>query len=108
MRRFTTPTMRAKINADLTGCDVHLTFRQGKNKLTITSFEETEVNEGVTTLTFTLTQQMTAMFCNRDSVRVQANIVDQAGHRVATNRKLVRFDENLLNRILEGGDNDAD
>lgn len=104
MRRFTTPTIRAKIDADLTGCDVYLTFRQGKNELTISSFDEIEVSEGVTTLTFTLTQQMTAMFCNRDLVRVRANIVDQAGYRVATSREVMRFGDNDLNRVIERGE----
>lgn len=98
MRRFTTPSFEVSIDADLTGCDVYLTLRQGRRRLDITKFDSVTVNGDVTTLTFTLTQAQSAMFSEKSDVEVQANVKDQAGYRDATDTASFRFGRNILER----------
>lgn len=104
MRRFTTPTVRLTIGgADLTGCDVLLTFRQGGDRITIRADESDDwtVSEDSATGTVTLTQKQTAVFDEGKDVEVQANVVDPNGNRFATGIAHVRFERNVLEVVVE-------
>lgn len=102
MRRYTTPTIIVRIEgADLTGCDVYLTFRQGRREVTVTEFEGMEVGENATSLALTLTQLQTAGFDESKPVEVQANVVDYNQYRAASDIKEVTFGRQLLERERE-------
>ena len=98
MRRYTTPTLTFEIGADLTGCDVWITLRQGRRELTVIEFDAVEVSGGKTYVTLTLTQRQTAAFVMGRPVDVQANIIDSTGHRVASEVRQINVDRQLMER----------
>lgn len=101
MRRFTTPTIVFEVGADLTGCDVYLTLRQGHRELTITDLEDVSVSDGITTFSVTLTQEQSARFADNRLIETQANIVDQSGYRVATDVATISIGRQLMEREAE-------
>lgn len=106
MRRYTTPTIGVTIRgADLTGCDVCLTLRQGRTVLEFSTedFVEVEVGEDSTRVELTLTQEQSAMFDARMPYEVEANVVDSNDFRAATGIKAGRFDRNLKNEVMHHG-----
>ena len=98
MRRFTTPRFEVDVGADLTGCDVYITLRQGRREFDITDFDSVEVNDGVTTFAFTLTQAQSAKFAEGRYVEIQANVIDQAGYRVASDIAKIDMGRQLMER----------
>lgn len=99
MRRYTTPTVALTVSgADLTGCEVLLTLRQGGKRLTLTASDSGDwtVGEGSSTGTVTLAQEQTALFEEGKDVEVQANVIGPDGRRAATGIVLCRFERNLL------------
>lgn len=99
MRRYTTPTIELIIGgADLTGCDVLLTLRQGGKRLTVRVDESDDwtVGDGSASGSVTLTQEQTASFDEGEDVEVQANVIDPNGNRFATEIVRCRFGRNLL------------
>ena len=76
MRRYTTPTIEITIGgADLTGCDVLLTLRQGGKRLTVRADESGDwtVGEDSASGSVTLTQEQTASFDEDEDVEVQGS-----------------------------------
>ena len=105
MRRYTTPTLTVQIQgADLTGCDIWLTFRQGRNEISVKEFESVEIGEDATTLTLSLSQIQTAQFETNSHVYVQANVVDPNGYRAATDIGEVAFGRQLLEVVKTHGE----
>ena len=74
MRRGTTPTITLTVDADLTGHAVEVTFRRPfMEPLTITNdLLYMTVNDGVTTIMLTLTQQQTLAMHGPVEVQVRA------------------------------------
>ena len=104
MRRYTTPTMPFLVEGlDLTGMDVHVTFRQGRRKLDISdplveivTIEQTTY----TRVTVTLTQEQTGRFTT-SPCKVQVNWVAADGSRDATDEKAIDVWPNLLDEVVE-------
>lgn len=96
MRRLSTPTFRVLVHgADLTGCDVYLTLKQGRKTITVKN-PAIEIDGTDATLTVTLTQEQTATFMEGRGVEVQVNAVDYNGYRIPTNIITVQFGRNIL------------
>ncbi len=105
MRRYTTPTLTVQIQgADLTGCDIWLTFRQGRKEVTVRDFESVEIGEDATTLAVPLSQIQTARFAVGEEVHVQANVMDQNGYRAATDLATTTFGTQLLEVVKHYGE----
>lgn len=98
MRRFTTPRFEVDVGADLTGCDVYLTLRQGRREIDVTDFDSVTVDGDVTTLTFTLAQAQSARFSEGREVEIQANVIDQAGYRVSSEIAKIDMGRQLMER----------
>lgn len=96
MRRYTTPRILIKIEgADLTGCTLYLTFRQGRREVTIKDPDMTV--DGTTAYAeVRLSQLQTAKFREDEPVEVEANVIDSNGYRVASDIKETTFGRNLL------------
>ena len=112
MIRYTTPTIPLVVEGkDLTdNLDVYVTLEQEVNRveltkcgtdliLTTTTHEQTTD----TNVSFTLTQEETAMFNLRASVSVQVNWIDASGIRGATEIKTIPVMRNLLDKVIEYG-----
>lgn len=96
MRRYTTPRILVKISgADLTGCTLYLTFRQGRREVTIKD-PDMAVDGTDTYAEVRLSQLQTAKFREDVPVEVEANVVDSNGYRVASDIKEATFGRNLL------------
>lgn len=102
MRRYTTPTVELAVRgADLTGCECWVSITQGASR--IETQAEPELDGEDTTLTVQLTQEQTGML-RQGSARVQVNWIDEGGHRNATTIREVEVDGNLLDRVVEYGE----
>ena len=103
MRRYTTPTIPVRIEgADLTGCDVYMTFRQGRTQVDIGPMSDLAIDGTTATFEVTLTQEQSALFKPRD-ISVEINVIDPSGFRDATAIKTIRADSNLLERVIAHG-----
>ena len=84
MRRGTTPTITATVNADLTGMSVHLAFKVGNNVIVkqgtdITMETETVQSETVTHVSTSLTQEDTLSMRSGKECEVQIRAVQDDG-----------------------------
>jgi hypothetical protein len=96
MRRYTTPRLLIKVSgADLTGCDVYVTFRQGRREHTVKN-PPMQVDGTDAYMEVRLTQMQSARFRHDRPVEVEANVVDFNGYRAATNIAETSFDRQLL------------
>lgn len=96
MRRYTTPRILIKIEgADLTGCDVYVTLRQGLREHTVKN-PPMEVDGTDAYLEVRLTQLQSARFRETKPVEVEVNVVDPNGWRAATDIATVPFGRQLL------------
>ena len=96
MRRYTTPRILIKIEgADLTGCDVYVTFRQGRREHTVKN-PPMQIEGSDTYLEVRLTQLQSARFKHDKPVEVEANVVDSNSYRAATNIVETSLDRQLL------------
>lgn len=95
MIQWTTPThVHTVRGVDLTGFDVYVSYKQGRNELTIPAGEV--AHDGTdTTVTVRLTQKQTGSF-KAGTVKVQINWVTPEGNRDAVLVKSVEVDENLM------------
>lgn len=96
MRRYTTPRIIAKIEgADLTGCDVYFTIRQGLREHTIKN--PPAVLDGTDSyFELRLTQLQSARFRADRPVEVEANVVDSNNYRAGTDIVEHTIDRQLL------------
>lgn len=103
MIQYTTPTNRHIVKGiDLTGCDVWVSYEQGKVELDIKASDVSFDGED-TTLSVTLTQEQTSSF-KVGKVSFQVNWVYPDGSRDATGQKITLMEPNLLNKVVEYGD----
>lgn len=84
MRRGTTPTITATVNADLTGMSVHLAFKVGNSVIVkqgadITMETETVQSETVTHVSTALTQEDTLSMRSGKECEVQIRAVQDDG-----------------------------
>lgn len=84
MRRGTTPTITATVNADLTGMSVHLAFKVGNQVIVkqgtgITMETETVQSETVTHVSTSLTQEDTLSMRSGKECEVQIRAVQDDG-----------------------------
>lgn len=102
MIQYTTPTNRHIIKGiDLTGCDVWVSYEQGKNELDIKATNVSFDGED-TTVAVKFTQEQAASF-KVGAVKYQVNWVYPDGTRDATDQKVTEVVPNLLNRVVEYG-----
>jgi hypothetical protein len=102
MRRYTTPTLSLRVRgADLTDCDVWVSIEQGQ--LSIDRRCECTLDGDDTAIELELTQEQTGAL-RKGSARVQVNWIDEQGHRNATTIKEVDVLSNLLDRVVDYGD----
>lgn len=100
MRPYTTPTYLVKISgADLTGCTIVLTLRQGRTSLNVEEFDSVDVTSEYTNVEFTLTQVQSARFSESEPVDVQANVIDSNGYRVASNIGTIELKRQILREV---------
>lgn len=103
MRRYTTTTQSMTVaGADLTGCDVHVTYRQG-SKLLKKRADSTSFDGEVSTVTVGFSQEETAEF-KVGSAMVQINWISPEGSRAATSQKPVMVEGNLLEEVISFGE----
>lgn len=96
MRRYTTPRIIIKVEgADLTGCDVYITFRQGLREHTVKN-PPMELDGTDAYLEVRLTQMQSARFRHDRPVKVEANVIDYNGYRAATDIVETSIDRQLL------------
>ena len=101
--QYTTPTERAVVEgADLTGCDVWVSFQQGRRELDVKASSVTYDGTD-STVEVPLTQLQTAGF-RPGTVKLQVNWVTSTNERDATILAEVEWGENLLERVVEYGD----
>ena len=98
MRRGTTPTITVTVDTDLTDWSLYLAIAQGDGQPLVLENDRLDVtvNEGVTSLAFTLTQEETLAFDARP-VELQVRAAHD-GTAIATGIKAVP-----VSRILQGG-----
>lgn len=102
MIQYTTPTNRHIVKGiDLTGCDVWVSYEQGKVELDIKATDVTFDGED-TTLSVTLTQEQTSSF-KVGNIKYQVNWLYPDGRRDATTQKATTMEPNLLNRVVDYG-----
>lgn len=100
MRRGTTPTITATVNADLSDMGIHLAFKVGCTLIVKTNDElEITVDGGTTTIKATLTQEETLAMKSGDNCEVQIRAVTAQG-RVAIATSIGSIP---VRRILEEG-----
>lgn len=104
MINYTTPTISLTVEgADLTAFDVYVSIEQGKSELTLSGDALTvtaDQEETKTHISFTLTQEQSAMFSYGHSAYVQVNWINESGVRGATEIKAVRILRNLLDEVI--------
>lgn len=99
MRRGTTPTIRVKVSADLSGLEVHMALKAGALIVKETEDLEIEAGDGCTLITCTLTQADTLALSSDMSCEVQIRAYTSDGAvALATNIGTVP-----VLRILEDG-----
>lgn len=106
MKRYTTPTITVTLQGiDLTGCDIYVTYKQG-SKLTLTIWDVDYEFDGTDSIiSYTLSQEQTAMFKAGSSATIQINWVTPAGKRDATDEKpIASIEENNLKQVLSYGE----
>lgn len=103
MIRYTTPTVRLIIEADLTGTDIYATFKQACREITKKN-PPVMVEDDVSTLVVRFTQEETAGFSDNMPVAVQVNWITPGGTRSATEIAQVRTFANLLDEVVGYGD----
>ncbi len=95
MIQWTTPTHTHTVSGiDLTGFDVWVSYKQGRNELSVLASDVT-YDGSKTSVTVELTQRQTGAF-KADTVKVQINWVTPDGKRDAVKVKSVECDENLM------------
>ena len=105
MRRGTTPTLTVTVDADLSGLNLYLTFKNGSTLLTKTNDDMSIEYEGgqhpSTTITVILSQQDTLSFKSGSVCEVQIRAVDDSGYpAVATTIGTLPVDRILLGGVL--------
>lgn len=109
MIRYTTPSISLTIeDIDLTDKEVYVTLQQGNLKMTKSgadlAINVTPVGESYeSNISFTLTQEESAMFDYSRSCIIQANWIDASGVREATDIQNVSVMRNLLDEVIEYG-----
>ena len=104
MRRGTTPTITVTVDADITDMNIFLAFRNC-GRLLVKSGDELEVSveEGVTTITTTLTQDETLAWRAGTDVEIQVR-AEKLDGTVAIATDIATL---AVERILQGGVLDA-
>ena len=106
-RRYTTPSYDVQVtsDADLTGCDAYVTFRQGRRTVTVklSELDGYAVDGTTASATVTLTQEQTSAFKEGEDVEVQVNVIDQSGHRTASEIATTTFGRQLLETVRAYG-----
>lgn len=101
MRQFTTPTHEIVVEGiDLTGCDVHVTYTQGKYVRDVTV--EPEFDGTDTHLYVPWGQAESGQF-KVGAASVQVNWIYEDGNRNATNDFTFKITKNLLARVISYG-----
>lgn len=104
MRRGTTPTITATVNADLTGLGVHLAFRQKERQPIVKTGDDltVSIDGGVTTVTTVLTQADTLALNEAYPVDVQIRAIGDGGAvALATTIASVEVDRILQEGVLD-------
>ena len=97
MRRGTTPTITLTVDADIHEYTVHVALKNGCNTLILENDRLTmSVSEGVTSVTFTLTQEET-LSLGPGTASVQVRAIHN-GVAVATDIQAVN-----IGNVIEGG-----
>lgn len=106
MINYTTPTIsRTLEGVDLTGKEVYATIEQGSVKITKSGEDlNVSVEEGNTTVEFTLTQEESAMFAPSHPAQLQINWIDEEGVRDASSITSIKVFRNLLNEVISYND----
>ena len=101
MIRYTTPVVEIRVkDVDLTGgYRIFVSLRQF-NVLQTYEVTDATADDGDTVLTVRLTQTQTSEFREDRPVTVQANWIDQAGNRDATEQVTVDVMGNLLAKVV--------
>lgn len=104
MVRGTTPTFILTLDADLTDCNVYVTFKQGKDcgEFSMTKTDEdisVTVENSVSTVNVFLTQTETLKFSKGD-MQIQVNWTFDNGKRACSEIETIRVDANLINGVL--------
>lgn len=95
MIQWTTPTHTHIVRGiDLSGYDVYVSYKQGRNELSVAS-DQVEYDGSDTTVTVGLSQRQTGGF-KAGAVKVQVNWVTPDSKRDAVLVKSVEVDENLM------------
>jgi len=105
MRRGTTPTITATVDADLTGMTLYLAFKQaGSAPLVKTDADLTvTVEDGATTIETSLTQAETLALCEGVDVKVQLRAVTVGGAvALATDIASIPVERILQDGVLDG------
>ena len=99
-RVWETPTIGVTLetDADLAGCRVYCTLRQGARKLT--SEVDIEPTEGGYRYEIPLTQVQSGGFKSSLPIELQTNVVDSNGWRVSSNISEFRMGRNLEDKEL--------
>ena len=107
MINYTTPTITLTIEGcDLTDKEVYVSLEQGKKILTKKSDElDISVDQGNTIIEMPLTQEESGYFDYNLTVSVQVNWISSDGIRAATEIKNIKVMPNLLNEVIEYGEN---
>lgn len=103
--RYTTATFDVTIEgADLTGCDMVLTFRQGRRTLNLRFSRDgglaVDPEAGTATASVSLSQLRTARFEADRPIEVQANFMDASGFRGDTEIETMTIGRNLYERVM--------
>lgn len=106
MIRYTTPSISLKLkDVDLTGNNVYVTLEQMNLKLTKTGLDLViEQDEEDTDISFSLTQEESAMFNFDKACSVQVNYINSVGVRGASEIKGIPVMRNLLDEVIEYAD----
>lgn len=105
MRRGTTPTITATVDADLTGLDLYLAFRQALMQPIVKtgSALDVEISEGKTIIKTTLTQADTLAMNDAYPVDVQLRAIGDGGSvALATTIASVDVDRILQEGVISG------
>ena len=104
MRRGTTPTITVEVDADLSGLNIRLAFKEG-SKLIVKEGSDLDVSvEGeVTTVSCDFTQEDTLSWRSGHSVEVQIRAADESGYpAIATTIGSIPVERILQEGVLDG------
>lgn len=106
MINYTTPTISRTLDGvDLTDKKVYVTIAQNNAKLTKSDTDiSVSVEEGNSTVEFTLTQEESAMFAHSHPAQLQINWIDAEGVRDASSITAIKVFQNLLNEVISYND----